>query len=604
MIAMGLSLVRIGEFSWSCLEPNDGQFEFEWLDKAINILGKAGLSVILGTPSATPPRWVLNKFPDILAADKNGNLRKFGSRRHYCFSHTGYRKFAAQMAGRLAARYADNPFIEFWQIDNEYGCHDTILSYSQSAQDSFRTWLKNKYGTIDKLNTSWGNVFWSMEYSNFNEIDLPNLTVTEPNPAHVVDFRRFSSDQVVLWNKAQCDAIREHCTKPLMHNYMGRITDFDHFKLGEDLDIAGWDSYPLGFLEDRSDRSEAFKQAFKRQGDLDFQAFHHDIYRAVGNGQWGVMEQQPGPVNWAPYNPAPLPGMVRLWTWEAIAHGAQFVCYFRWRQAPFGQEQMHTALKRADNTEAPVCDEVRQVAAEIDEMQIDQADTAKVGLIFDYESQWAWETQPQSQDFDYFRLVFDFFCALRTLDQPVDIVSVNSADLQNYDYVIIPGLYCLKTDLAETLKAFKGKLLVGPRFNQKDQDFKTNMRPLKSLTGADFVVQSIETMRPSETTTLDKGNFQIWQEVISSNFDPVISRTDGLPALLANERLSYLTGWPDSTAMVHLLEYWLDQDFTKLPTGLRVKHFENYTIYLNYTGQDIVFNDLIIQAAGIAIQQN
>ena len=160
-----------------------------------------------------------------------------------------------------------------------------------------------------------------------DQIDLPNLTVTQPNPSHVLDFRRFSSDQVVSFNRLQTDIIKSYSDAPIAHNFMGKTTEFDHFKVGDDLDIASWDSYPLGFLEDRVVAPDEFKQAFARQGDPDFQAFHHDLYRTVGKGRWWVMEQQPGPVNWAPYNPSPLPGMIRLWSWEAFAHGAEVVCY-------------------------------------------------------------------------------------------------------------------------------------------------------------------------------------------------------------------------------------------------------------------------------------
>ena len=214
------------------------------------------------------------------------------------------------------------------------------LSYSNAARQAFRGWLRARYpgqgndGDIDALNAAWGNVFWSMEYDDFDQIDLPNLTVTEPNPAHVQAFRRFSSDQVVRFNRAQVEIIRKYSDAPISHNYMGRITDFDHFAVGEDLEIATWDSYPLGFLEDRVGASPENQRHYARQGDPDFQAFHHDLYRAVGKGRWWVMEQQPGPVNWAPYNPAPLPGMVRLWTWEAFAHGAEAVCYFPLASGP------------------------------------------------------------------------------------------------------------------------------------------------------------------------------------------------------------------------------------------------------------------------------
>ncbi len=353
MAETGLTWIRIGEFAWSRLEPRPGDLHFEWLDRAIETLGRAGLKVVLGTPTATPPRWVVDKHPDMVAVDANGNPRKFGSRRHYCFSHEGFRQESDRIVKLVAERYGNNPHVAAWQTDNEYGCHDTILSYSEVARKAFRVWLKQRYGSIEALNRAWGNVFWSMEYLSFDEIDLPNLTVTEPNPSHTLAFRRFSSDQVVTFNKRQVDIIRAHSSAPISHNYMGRVTDFDHFKVGDDLEIATWDSYPLGFLEDRVGADDAHQRAFMRQGDPDFQAFHHDLYRAVGKGRWWVMEQQPGPVNWAPHNPAPLPGMMRLWAWEAYAHGAEAVCYFRWRQAPFAQEQMHACMLRPDNADAP-----------------------------------------------------------------------------------------------------------------------------------------------------------------------------------------------------------------------------------------------------------
>lgn len=303
MAETGLTWVRIGEFAWSRLEPRPGELQFEWLDEAIWTLGDAGLQVVLGTPTATPPRWMLERHPDMLAVDAEGRPRKFGSRRHYCFSHEGFAAESDRIVGLLADRYGRNEHIGAWQTDNEYGCHDTTISYSDAARTAFRRWLKDRYGEIDALNAAWGNVFWSMEYRDFDEIDLPNLTVTEPNPAHALAFRRFSSDQVVRFNRRQVEIIRARSKAPITHNYMGRITDFDHFAVGRDLDFASWDSYPLGFLEDRAGATPEQQRAYARQGDPDFQAFHHDLYRAVGRGRMWVMEQQPGPVNWAPHSP-------------------------------------------------------------------------------------------------------------------------------------------------------------------------------------------------------------------------------------------------------------------------------------------------------------
>ena len=432
MAEIGLTWVRIGEFAWSRMEPQPDQYDWGWLDRAIATLGAQGLKVVLGTPTATPPRWMLDRHPDMLAVDAKGQTRGFGSRRHYDFSHQGYRAECAKIVTQLAVRYGKNPHVCAWQTDNEYACHNTVHSYSPAARTAFQNWLAQRYQSIDALNRAWGNVFWSMEYASFDQVALPNLTVTEANPAHTLAFRRFASDEVVSFNKLQTDILRKHSTAPISHNYMGQVTDFDHFATGADLDIAAWDAYPIGFLSDRVQASPADKRHFLRQGDPDFQAFHHDLYRAVGGGRWWVMEQQPGPVNWAPWNPDPLPGMARLWAWEAFAHGAEAVCYFRWRQAPFAQEAMHAGLLRPDSAPAPAFAEAALVARELAEMPDVAQTQAKVGLVFDYASDWAWATQPQGRDFSYFGLVFDMYRGLRRLGLDVDILPPDTADLSGY----------------------------------------------------------------------------------------------------------------------------------------------------------------------------
>lgn len=256
MVACGITWVRIGEFAWSRMEPTENNFDWDWLDTAIDILGKAGLKIVLATPTATPPIWVCEKHSDMFAFDKHGNQRGFGSRRHYCFSHAGYQAESRRITEILAKRYGKNPYVKAWQTDNEYGCHDTAVSYSPHAKSAFQTWLQQKYKNIDTLNTAWGNMFWSMEYIEFSQIRLPALTTTEPNPSHVLDFKRFSSDQIVNFNKQQVDILRTYTDADILHNYMGREMSFNHFDVGKDLDIASWDSYPLGFLEQNTNVDE------------------------------------------------------------------------------------------------------------------------------------------------------------------------------------------------------------------------------------------------------------------------------------------------------------------------------------------------------------
>ncbi|MEO1540869.1 MAG: beta-galactosidase [Pseudomonadota bacterium] len=596
MVAAGLSWVRIGEFAWSRLEPAPGDFRFDWLDRAIDVLGTAGLKVILGTPTATPPRWMLERHPDMLAWDREGRPRGFGSRRHYCFSHLGYRADAVRITRILAERYGANPHVAAWQTDNEYGCHDTSVSYSPAARSGFQIWLAARYGTVEALNAAWGNIFWSMEYGSFDEVDLPNLTVTEPNPAHVLDFRRYTSDQVVAFNRAQVEEIRAQSAAPIIHNYMGRETGFDHFDVGADLDVASWDSYPLGFLEDRSDMDDEWKRRFARQGDPDFQAFHHDLYRAVGRGRWWVMEQQPGPVNWAPYNPAPLPGMIRLWSHEAFAHGAESVVYFRWRQAPFAQEQMHAGLLRPDAEPAPALGEARQVADELSKLDGVETGPSAVGLVFDYISAWAWQAQPQGAAFDYFRLVFETYRGLRRLGLSVDILPPDTDDLSDHRLVLIPGLFAWPDALRSAVERFEGVCLAGPRTGSRTENFRIPDPLPPQMPGVPCIVERTETLRPDMPEPLvESGHLTVWRDCLSGAA-PVIERTrDGLLARMGTARRQFLAGWPDEEAMGRILRDCAQEaglETLDLQDGLRVRDCGAMRVVFNYSTDPCDISDL------------
>ena len=603
MAALGLTWVRIGEFAWSRLEPTPGTFDMGWMDRAIETLGAAGLKVVLGTPTATPPRWMLDRHPDMLAHDRNGQPRGFGSRRHYDFAHAGYRAECARITEILARRYGRHPHVAAWQTDNEYACHDTVLSYSPTALAAFRDWLAQRYQSVDALNRAWGNVFWSMDYASFDEIGLPNLTVTEANPAHVMAFRRFASDMVVQFNKVQTDIIRRHSDSPISHNYMGLITDFDHFAVGADLDIATWDAYPLGFLSDRLPVSADHKRRFLRQGDPDFQAFHHDLYRAVGRGRWWIMEQQPGPVNWAPWNPDPLPGMARLWAHEAFAHGAEAVCYFRWRQAPFAQEQMHAGLLRPDSAPAPAYAEAAQVARELAEMPDQGTTTARVGLVFDYVSAWAWETQPQGRDFSYFRLVFETYVALRKLGQSIDILPPDTADLSAYDLVLVPGVATVSEALRGALAAHRGLSLLGPRTNCKTAEFATPVPLPPNLPGLDVVVARVESLPPDCPVPLaGGGNFLHWREKLDGKAHILRQTADGWPAVVAAGGLHYVAGWPDADTFRDILRGLCQQlglATVDLPEGLRQRDSATHRYLFNYGTEPVQWQGQTIPAAGV-----
>lgn len=589
MVETGLKWVRIGEFAWSRIEQTEGVFTWEWLDKAVQVLGDAGLQVVMGTPTATPPIWVLNKYPDMLAVDENGHPRKFGSRRHYCFAHLGYRKEAARIAAAMAAQYGNNPHVIAWQIDNEYGCHDTTVSFSDVARNGFRDWLSQKYQSPDALNHAWGNVFWSMEYDAFEQVDLPNLTVTEANPSHWMDFRRFASDQVIAFNRAQVAAMRPFTSAPFIHNYMGRVTDFDHFEVGADLDIASWDSYPMGFLEHvLQEEDDTWKAKYSRQGDPDFQAFHHDLYRAVGLGHWWVMEQQPGPVNWAPYNPIPHDGMVKLWSMEAIAHGAEVVSYFRWRQAPFAQEQLHAGLLRPDSENAQGQIEAREVFDELETLGELTHTDADVAIVFDYESQWAWEIQPQGQGFDYFRLVFEQYRALRMLGLNVDILPANCTSFGARKLVLIPALMAWNDALLTSIAAFDGTVLVGPRTGLKTTNMNIPQTLGPDIAGAKSIRQA--SLRPNSTIPLEQGGYiKNWYEEIEA--ETIVETTcDGAGILCRKGTVHYLSAWLDQSAYLRVLQNLCQQagiSVERLPDGLRKRSVGKNVLYTNYSEEQI-----------------
>ena len=595
MAALGIVWVRINEFAWSELEPLPGELYFEWLDEIIEILGSEKLKVILGTPTAAPPRWMVNKYPDMLIRDKNGNLRKYGSRRHYCFSHRGYARECDRIVELLARRYGSNPNVLAWQTDNEYGCHDTTISYSDEAKTEFQQWLRQMYSTggtnndgdIEALNVAWGNIFWSMKYGSFSDIDLPNNTVTEANPAHILAFRRFSSDQVVKFNKRQVEIIRKFSNSPITHNFMGRITDFDHFKVGEDLDFASWDSYPLGFLEDRIEATEEFKNIFARQGDPDFQAFHHDLYRSVGNGKFWVMEQQPGPVNWARYNPNPLNGMVKLWSWEAFAHGAEVVSFFRWRQLPFGQEQMHTGLHLPDGTRAPAYYEVKALNEELKEFQeVDQL-PSKVAIIFDYDAVSAWEIQPHGENLNYFNLVFDVYRTFRKLGQAIDILPAFHRNFSDYKIVFVPGLIYMSEDLKRILSEFNGQVFLGPRTAIREENLNTPVPLPPNLPGFDSKIVLTESFRSDSAIELEKGGyFNNYREIFKGNAEVVEKTVDGIPAILRGGNFNYIGGWMNSVALNRIVLDALNKEGIKsfnLPTGVRVRPTNKEMFWLNYS---------------------
>lgn len=622
MAAAGISHVRVGEFAWSRFEPEPGRYAFDWLGRAIDVLANEGLKLILGTPTATPPKWLVDRMPDMLPVGRNGRVRGFGSRRHYCFSHQGYRRECARITRAMAERFGDHPAVVAWQTDNEYGCHNSTYSYSASARTAFQHWLEERYGTIETLNDAWGNVFWSMEYRRFAEIELPDQAVTETNPAHRWDHRRFASDEVKAFNKVQTDILRDLSPgRDLVHNFMTFVTDYDHFTVSEELDVASWDSYPIGSL-DMMPVSQEHKQHFVRSGDPDIQAFHHDLYRACGRGRFWIMEQQPGPVNWAPYNPDPLPGMLRLWGWEAFAHGAELVSYFRWRQAPFAQEQFHAGLNRPDGSPDRGLTEVEELGRDIAALKdIGPAAPADIAIVFSYESLWALQVQPQGQNFTYIGQVMAIYRILCEQGLDVDFVP-EDARLDGYRLTIVPSQVYVDDGFAARLARYKGDLVVMPRSGSRTGTHAISPAlppgPLSDLLG--IAVVRAESFRSFAAVEVDYRSrlytFDRWREYVEGEAESVATTADGHPAITRKKNAYYLAGWPDDDLLKAFLADRIGAVGLKtldLPYGVRARTRGRYRFFVNYNPQpvsieDCVSGELVLGAcemppAGVAVEE-
>ncbi len=610
MRAAGLTHVRIGEFAWSRIEPRAGVYDWAWLDTAVEILTSEGLEVTLGTPTATPPKWLVDAHPDILPRDANGHPRNFGSRRHYCFSSATYRAESARIVEAMARRYGAHPGVTMWQTDNEYGHHGSDESFSPDAVVAFRKWLEDRYTDIGALNTAWGTVFWSQVYNSFDEVDPPGAAVTEAHPSHRLDWRRFCSDQICSYNQLQVDIIRRHSPgRAIAHNFIGDFFRLNHRDISRALDIAAWDSYPIGLLSE-SQAPQELKARWLRAGDPDFAGFNHDVFRACAP-RWAVMEQQPGPVNWATYNAAPAPGMVRLWTWEAFAHGADFVSYFRWRQAPFAQEQMHAGLLAPDRTPQPVLEEIAQVGAETQRLAQLQQGRSDVAILLDYPSLWQHEIQPQGNRSGPLGPSRQTYAACRRLGLNVDFVFSDTC-LEGYKLVLVPSVPVISEAAASALitsgAVVFATALTGAR--TVDGQIPAGLAPGLLREAFGLRVEQLETLPSFEPIeVLIEGEVfraERWRETLTGRAEVRARFADGRPALVRNGRFQYAGFWPGDELMTELIRTLCEE--TGIATcnagpDLRLRRAGDIQFAFNYgpSPQDLQQVGAPLHAAGYLI---
>ncbi len=600
MRELGIKFVRLAEFSWSKLEPKENEFNFDWLDRAIMILAQHDIKIILCTPTATPPKWLIDKYPSILPVNINtGVTRGFGSRRHYDFSSPDYFDASMKITQIMAQRYANNSAVVGWQTDNELACHDTTHSGSENALAAFQAWCKNQYGDIDTLNDKWGTIFWSMEYQDFTQIELPFLAVTETHPSHQLAYRRFSSDQVIRYHNAMINEIRQHCSHQFVtHNFIPMVdTQCDNFALADQLDFASYDNYPLGRTDLFFANSEtnAFAK-YMRTGHPDFSSYSFDQIRGISHDHFWVMEQQPGPVNWGSHNPRPHPGMVYLWSWEAVAHGASTVCYFRWRQAAFAQEQMHAGIKRVDNSKSIAWHEAKQFNQDLALTGFDLSAkvSADVAIVMDSHNQWVTEIERQGDSYQHQQVEFSYYSAFRKLGLNVDFIAQDS-DLSPYKLVIAPCLPIIHNSFIERCKLAQVHLVVGPRTGSKTEELclSPNLGPGALQQLIDIKVISVETLRKDCVTEFFYNNTayqsERWNEelIVGDNVEIAASLPNGQAIVVQNEKVTYVASLTNDAFLLALFTSIANKhslSTVSLPQDIRLSWRGEYGVLLNYGG--------------------
>ncbi|MCM1044831.1 MAG: beta-galactosidase [Candidatus Gastranaerophilales bacterium] len=427
----GFNTVRMGDFAWGVMEPEEEQFDFSLMDDAIQVLAAEGIDVILCTPTAGPPKWLAEKY-DILQRDRYGRKKNWGARREGCANSADYRKRSVRIAREMAQHFGDNPHVIAWQIDNEFGCHSSTRCYCENCRRAFAGWLEKKYGDIDNLNKAWGTVFWSLQYASFADVILPVYNSCEPenaqswshNPSLDLEYRRFASDSWAAYQKLQIDAVRQYSDKPVTHNFMGHFSDIDYYDLAGDLDLVAWDNYP----DNQWGSSE-----------YEYVSMAHENMRGLKDANFIVAEQQSGPCGWDIMGAAPEPGQLRLWTYQALAHGGEGIVYFRFRALPYGMEQYWYGVLDQDGIPRRRYRELKETGEELRKLEsyiVGAKNKYQALIVKSYDNAWAHSIKRHAAGFDYESLLYAYYRANADLNIAA---AVSMGSYEGYKVVYMPA---------------------------------------------------------------------------------------------------------------------------------------------------------------------
>jgi beta-galactosidase len=475
---LGMEFVHMGEFAWYFMEPEEGKYQFDWLEKNVELAAQNGLKVILCTPSATPPIWLTRGHPEILMVDATGRRMNHGGREQADWSSPVYREYVTKIVTELAKRFGHDPRVWGWQLDNELSHYDKQYSYSPAAQRKFREWLRKKYGNIDRLNTDWGGRFWSLMYQNFDQIEIPNPLEypADPSPHALLDLNRWFAEEAADYLRMQTGILRKYSANQwITTNFMAMHGDVDPTLSARDLDAFTWTHYlvhgdlfpeegPLGF----------------RLGSAAIHSFMHDFMRPI-NGISGLMELQPGQVNWGVVNPWPLPGAIHMWILRAFGAGARLVCTYRYRQPLYGSEQYHKGLVETDGvTPSPGGREYAEAMRDVIKLRPHYRPDAKppasyaarrTAFLISFSNRWDIQNHKQTARWDTVGHWMKYYRALKAMMAPVDVIT-EDRDLGRYPFVVAPAYQLVDRELIEKFTSYAengGHLVLTCRTGEKDR---------------------------------------------------------------------------------------------------------------------------------------
>ena len=493
MLEAGIRVIRIAEFAWNKIEPREGEYTYEFFDSFLDVVEKTSMKVIFCTPTATPPAWLVEEYPEVLNAQMDGTLYRHGARRHYNYNSPIYQRFAANITEKSASHYGSRPSIIGWQIDNELNC-ETSEFYSDSDTVAFREFLKKKYGTIEALNEAWGTVFWNQTYTAWSEVYVPQTTISNStNPHRVLDYLRFISDSACRFAGLQARIIRKYKKPEDFITTNGLFGNLDNHRMTEEsLDFITYDSYPnFAYCLDAYDEKDLLKDRKWSRNLTETRAI---------SPNFGIMEQQSGANGWNTRMeaPTPRPGQMTLWTMQSIAHGADYVSYFRWRTCTVGTEIYWHGILDYSGRENRRLRELRDIHKKMEGLQeiAGSVYEEKVGILKDYDNTWdaqldKWHERVERESQK------NLFAAAQLMHTPVDFVYLTErttlTDLQKYELLFYPHAVILTKERMALLEDYVrggGKLVMGCRTGYKDLNGRCVMDYLPGLaaelTGTDI----------------------------------------------------------------------------------------------------------------------